>query len=173
MKIGRRMPALRAVGTPPGAPRRTRRWLRAGRLALIALASSSAAAQVPGVVAFGVVGDAIPQPLTAQPGDAARGRSIAASRQTGLCLLCHSGPFPDERFQGDLAPDLAGAGSRWSAGQLRLRIVDAGRLNPATIMPSYHRIDGFERVGAAWQGKPLLDAQQVEDVVAFLQTLRH
>jgi len=71
-----------------------------------------------------------------------------------------------------LASNLSGAGSRWSEGQLRLRIVDARRLNPATIMPSYHRVDGLQRVGSAWQGKPVLDAQQVEDVVAFLRTLR-
>jgi sulfur-oxidizing protein SoxX len=94
------------------------------------------------------------------------------SRQTGLCLLCHSGPFPDERFQGDLAPDLKGAGSRWSEGQLRLRMVDSSRLNPATIMPSYYRIDGLTRVAPAWRGKPVLTAEQVEDVVAFLVTLR-
>ena len=121
---------------------------------------------------YTVVGDAIPQPLTHEPGDAARGRAIVANRQVGLCLLCHSGPFPDERFQGDLAPDLAGAGTRWSAGQLRLRLVDGRRLNPQTIMPAYFRIDGHVRVGAAWRDKPILSAQQIEDVVAFLGTLR-
>ena len=116
--------------------------------------------------------DAIDQPLTATPGDPARGRAIVANRQTGLCLLCHVGPIPEERFQGNLAPDLAGAGSRWSAGQLRLRIVDARRLNPQTIMPPYQRTDGLQRVGTAWQGKPLLSAQQIEDVVAYLVTLK-
>ena len=117
-------------------------------------------------------GDAIAQSLTGVPGDAARGRAVVANRQVGLCLLCHTGPFPEERFQGNLAPDLAGAGARWSAGQLRLRIADAQRLNPATIMPPYHRVDGLSRVGTAWQGKPLLTGQQIEDVVAFLATLR-
>ena len=102
----------------------------------------------------------------------ARGRAIVANRQVGLCLLCHSGPFPDERFQGNLAPDLAGAGMRWSTGQLRLRLVDSRRLNPQTIMPSYFRIDGHQRVGVARRDKPLLSAQQIEDVVAFLETLR-
>ena len=116
--------------------------------------------------------DALPQPLTAGPGDAVRGRAIVASRQAGLCLLCHPAPIAEERFQGNLAPDLAGAGSRWSAAQLRLRVVDARRLNPQTIMPPYHDTDGLQRVGAAWQGRALLDAQQVEDVVAWLVTLQ-
>ena len=125
-----------------------------------------------GVRAFEVVGDAIPAPLTGASGDAARGRSIVANRQLGMCLLCHSGPFPEERFQGTLAPDLAGAGSRWSDGQLRLRLADGRRLNPESIMPPYHRVEGLARVGAAWRSQPLLSAQQIEDVVAFLRTLR-
>jgi sulfur-oxidizing protein SoxX len=119
-----------------------------------------------------IVGDAIPTPLTAAPGDPERGRGIVASRQTGLCLLCHSGPFPDERLQGDLAPDLRGVGARWSEGQLRLRLVDSRRLNPATIMPSYYRIEGLTRVAPAFRDKPVLSAEQIEDVVAFLTTLR-
>ena len=122
--------------------------------------------------AYEVVADTVPVPLTSVPGDAARGSLIVASRQTGLCLLCHTGPIPEERFQGNLAPSLAGAGARWSAGQLRLRLVDAQRLNPQSIMPAYYRVDGLTRVGAAWQGKPILEAQQIEDVLAFLQTLK-
>lgn len=119
-----------------------------------------------------VVGDTIPQALTATPGDPARGRAIVANRQLGLCLLCHTGPIPEERFQGNLAPDLSGAGARWNEGQLRLRIADAQRLNPASIMPAYYRTDGLARVGANWQGKPVLGPQQIEDVVAFLLTLK-
>jgi sulfur-oxidizing protein SoxX len=121
---------------------------------------------------YTVVGDAIPASLTGVPGDAARGRAVVLNRQAGLCLLCHSGPFPEERFQGDIAPDMRGAGSRWSEGQLRLRIVDASRLNPDTIMPIYYRTEGFTRVAPAWRGKPILTAEQIEDVVAFLRTLR-
>jgi len=116
--------------------------------------------------------DAIPESLTGAKGDPVRGRAIVASRQVGLCLLCHSGPFPEERFQGNLAPDLRGAGARWSEGQLRLRIVDSSRINPATIMPAYHRSEGLVRVAPAWRGKPVLSAEQIEDVVAFLMTLR-
>ena len=87
------------------------------------------------------------------------------------CILCHSGPF-DTRFQGDLAPSLAGAGNRWSPAQLRLRLVDASHFNPDTIMPSYYRVDGLARVGRNWTGKPILTADQIEDIVAYLATLR-
>jgi sulfur-oxidizing protein SoxX len=125
-----------------------------------------------GLAAGGEAHEAMPQPLTGVPGDPARGRAIVASRQVGLCLLCHSGPFPEERFQGDLAPDLRGAGTRFTEGQLRLRLVDPARINPATIMPAYHRTEGLVRVGRAWRGKPVLTAQQIEDVVAFLATLK-
>jgi sulfur-oxidizing protein SoxX len=116
--------------------------------------------------------DAIPESLTRARGDPQRGRAIVANRQVGLCLLCHSGPFPEDRFQGNLAPDLRGAGSRWSEGQLRLRIVDSSRINPATIMPAYHRTGGLVRVAPVWRGKPVLSAEQIEDVVAFLMTLK-
>jgi sulfur-oxidizing protein SoxX len=121
---------------------------------------------------YAVVGDAVPASLTGAPGNAAQGRAIVANRQVGLCLLCHSGPFPEELFQGDLAPDLRGAGARWSEGQLRLRLVDASRLNPATIMPPYYRIDGLTRVAANVRGKPILSAEQIEDVLAYLGTLK-
>lgn len=121
---------------------------------------------------YAVVGDAIPDSLTGAPGDPAKGRAIVANRQVGLCLLCHSGPFPEERFQGTLAPDLSGAGTRWSPGQLRLRIVDSTRLNPATIMPPYYRVDGLDRVAPAFTGKPVLNAEQIEDVIAYLATLK-
>jgi len=120
---------------------------------------------------YTVTGDAIADSLTGAPGDAVRGRALVLER-TSTCILCHSGPFPEEKFQGDLAPSLAGSGRRWSAGQLRLRLVSASRLNPATIMPSYYRVDGLERVGPAWRGKAILSAEQIEDIVAYLATLR-
>ena len=120
-----------------------------------------------------VVGDGIPAVLPgAQAGDAARGRAIVGNRQLGLCLLCHTGPIASEPFQGNLATDLRGAGDRYTAAQLRLRIADAGRLNPGTIMPSYYKTDGLQRVAPAYQGKSIFTAQQVEDVVAYLQTLK-
>ncbi|HEY5293157.1 MAG TPA: sulfur oxidation c-type cytochrome SoxX [Burkholderiales bacterium] len=146
-------------------------------MAVFAAAGALAApARAQGAIgALVVVGDAIPASLTganAYVGAPARGRAIVMNRQVGLCLLCHSGPFPEERFQGDLAPDLKGIGGSLSAGQLRLRIVDSGRLNAATIMPAYYRIEGLTRVAPAYRGKPVLSAEQIEDVVAFLTTLR-
>ena len=123
-------------------------------------------------LAVTVVGDAIPASLTGASGDPARGRAIVVDRQVGLCLLCHSGPLPEQRFQGDLGPDLGGVGARLSAGQIRLRIVDPARANPATLMPAYFKTEGLERVAPAFRGKTVLSAQQIEDVVAFLVTLR-
>lgn len=119
-----------------------------------------------------IVGDGIPRPLAAEPGDPARGRAIVAGRTTGLCLLCHTAPIPEQPLQGNLGPDLAGAGARFGEAQLRLRIVDSRALNPQSVMPAYLRTEGLQRVGAAWAGKPILTAQQVEDVVAWLRTLR-
>lgn len=121
---------------------------------------------------YTVTGDAIAKSLTGKPGDPARGRVIVADRRTGLCLLCHTAPIPEEQFQGDLAPDLAGSGGRWSEGQLRLRMVNSRAVNPATIMPSYYHIDDLNRVGRAWTGAPVLSAEQIEDVVAYLATLK-
>jgi len=121
---------------------------------------------------YTVIGDAIPASLTGAPGDAVRGKAIVVSRQTGLCLLCHSAPLPEEKFQGTIGPDLKGVGSRNSEGQLRLRIVDPRIFNPDTIMPAYYRQDGLERVAPAFRGKTVLTAEQIEDVVAFLMTLR-
>jgi sulfur-oxidizing protein SoxX len=120
---------------------------------------------------YAVVGDAIPASLTGAPGDPVRGKTIVVSRQTGLCLLCHSAPLPEEKFQGTIGPDLKGAGSRNTEGQLRLRIVDSRLFNPDTIMPSYYRLDGLERVASAFRHKTVLTAEQIEDVVAFLETL--
>jgi sulfur-oxidizing protein SoxX len=139
-------------------------------MALLALVlPCSAGAQ--GLASYKIVGDGIPDSLTGTAGDAVKGRALVLDRST-TCILCHSGPFPEMRFQGDLAPDLKGSGTRWSASQLRLRLVDAARLNPETIMPSYYRIDGLTRVGRNFTGKPILSAAEIEDIVAYLATLR-
>jgi len=136
--------------------------------ALLALPGGAAAQEIR---SYAVIDDAIPRSLTGTAGDATRGRALVVERSS-TCILCHSGPFPEQKFQGDLAPSLAGSGSRWSEGQLRLRVVDASRLNATTIMPSYYRVDGLHRVGTLWRSKPILSAEQIEDIVAYLGSLR-
>ena len=116
--------------------------------------------------------DAPPESLTGTAGDPARGRVLVTDRQAGLCLLCHSGPFPEERFQGNLAPALDGVGGRLSAGEIRQRLVDPMRANPDTIMPAYFRTEGLSRVAPSFRGRTVLSAAQIEDVVAFLATLK-
>jgi L-cysteine S-thiosulfotransferase len=154
-------------------PHDARRRVLAGFLSLTFMASAAQPARAQETLrAFTIVNDTIAASLTGTQGDPGRGRAIVTDRQLGFCLLCHSGPFPDERFQGNLAPNLGGAGRRWTEGQLRLRMVDASRINPSTIMPAYYRTEGLERVAAAFRGRPILSAEQIEDVVAFLTTLR-
>jgi sulfur-oxidizing protein SoxX len=156
----------------PGSAR-SRRKLSADALVagFAALLTSAGAVAQEQLHPYAIAGDAIPASLTGAAGDPARGRAIVVDRRLGACLLCHTGPFPEEKFQGTLAPDLSGAGSRWSEGQLRLRLVDPTRLNLDTIMPAYYRVDGLTRVGHAWRGKSILTAEQIEDVLAFLSTL--
>ena len=136
-----------------------------------ALCEARAAESVP-PSALDVVGDGIPQPIAATPGDAARGRSLLLARDPANCLLCHAVPDPAVRFSGDLGPALAGVGARLTTAQIRLRVADIIRLNPATIMPSYYRVDGFSLVASAYRGKPILTAAETEDVVAYLATLK-
>jgi sulfur-oxidizing protein SoxX len=139
--------------------------------AAVFAAALSAPAVAQGLRSYTITGDGIDDSLTGAPGDPAHGRALVLERSS-TCILCHSGPFEEVRFQGDLAPHLAGTGSRWSPSQLRLRLVDASRFNAQTIMPSYYRVEGLARVGAAWRDKPILSAEQIEDIVAFLATLR-
>jgi L-cysteine S-thiosulfotransferase len=133
-------------------------------------AACVAAAALAQAAAFEVVGDAIPRALAAEPGDAARGRSIVVNRDQGGCTLCHE--VPRETRFGNVAPPLSGVGARFSVPQLRLRVADSNRVNPATPMPAYYRIQGLVEVAAPYRGKTILSAQQVEDVVAYLATLK-
>lgn len=116
--------------------------------------------------------DAMPRPADVSPGDPERGRALVADRQHGLCLLCHTAPIGEVRQQGNLAPPLAGTGGRWTEEQLRLRVFDSRRVNSESLMPAYGVADTGARVGAAWRGKPIFTAQQIEDVVAWLATLK-
>jgi sulfur-oxidizing protein SoxX len=161
------------VGFARSPPKPSADWLGWGALAGFAalLVARAAASGEAGLVPYQIVGDTIPAPLTGTAGDPARGRAIVGDRKLGLCQLCHSGPFPEDRLQGTLAPNLAGVASRLSIGQLRLRVVDASRVNPKTIMPPYYRTRDLNRVAPSYAGTPILSAEQVEDVVAFLATL--
>lgn len=139
--------------------------------AALALALAGIPAAAVAAPAYRVAGDAIPEPL-AQPGDAERGRRIALDRNRGACVLCHALPEPGLRFSGTLGPALHGVGSRYDGGQLRLRVVDSTRINPAATMPSYYRSEGLNQVAAPYRGRTVLSAQEVEDVVAYLGTLK-
>ena len=117
-------------------------------------------------------GDAVQTALSPNPGDPIKGRAIVTSRQAGLCILCHSGPFPEERFQGNLAPDLRLSIANLSAGQLRARLVDPTQSNPNTIMPAYFKIEHLQRVAPQFAGKTVLTEQEIEDVLAYLLTIK-
>jgi sulfur-oxidizing protein SoxX len=144
-----------------------------GLTALAALGFNMATpiARADPLVRYEIKDNAIAAPLGGLAGDAARGRTIIEARKSA-CLLCHAGPFPEQRFPGTIGPDLRGVGARLTAGQMRLRLVDATRLNPDTVMPPYYRVDGLTRVAQAQRGKPILTAQEIEDVIAFLATLQ-
>jgi L-cysteine S-thiosulfotransferase len=120
---------------------------------------------------FRVVGDAIPEPLGGLKGDAGRGKALALARDAA-CILCHAFPGAPEGTMGNIAPPLDGVGARRSAAELRLRLVDSLRINPQSPMPAYYRVDGLERVASAYRNKPIMSAQEIEDVIAYLLTLR-
>jgi sulfur-oxidizing protein SoxX len=115
--------------------------------------------------------DAMSEPLASEPGRAAAGREIFVDRATGHCVLCHRVAGLDAPFQGDLGPDLTEIGARLSASQIRYRIVDASRLNPATIMPPYWRTESLNQVADAYRGKTVLNGEQIEHLVAYLSSL--
>ncbi|MFO1310872.1 MAG: sulfur oxidation c-type cytochrome SoxX [Burkholderiales bacterium] len=129
------------------------------------------AVAVAGASNLQVTGDSAPEPLAAA-GDPARGRALVVARESANCVLCHAVPDPAVRFAGNVGPSLAGVGARLSQGQLRLRVADNLRVNPDTVMPSYYKVEGLDRVARAYAGKPVLTAQEVEDIVAWLGTLR-
>jgi sulfur-oxidizing protein SoxX len=142
-----------------------------GWIAMFAAVAGCATPAPDAVPPYRVDGDAIRERLAPAAGDAARGKAVVVSRDSN-CLLCHAVPDTGVRYMGNVGASLAGVGARLTEGQLRLRIVDSMRLNRDTMMPSYYRIDGLNRVAGAWRGRPILTAQQVEDVVAYLLTLR-
>jgi L-cysteine S-thiosulfotransferase len=138
-------------------------------LAFTLLAAAHPAAG--GVAPFVVTGDAIEAPLAGLSGDRRRGEAIVKNRETANCLICHTIPDERERFMGDVGPPLSGVGTRRSPGQIRLRLVDPTLLNARAVMPPYYRIEGLVRVDERYRGRPVLGAQEIEDVVAYLAAL--
>ncbi len=126
-------------------------------------------AQTASAADYVVENSGIAQPLTAQAGDPARGAKVMVDRDLGNCLACHAAAV-DAEFFGTTGPSLVGVGARLTPAQLRLRVVDPKRINPATMMPAYFRTESLHRVLPEFVGKTILSAQQVEDVVAFLAT---
>jgi sulfur-oxidizing protein SoxX len=141
--------------------------------ALVALTGNARAAEPQdALVRYRVVGDGIPVPLTSVPGDPRQGRVVLANSDRGNCLICHHAPIAEVSVFGDVGPPLDGVGARLSEAQLRLRLVDARRFNPASIMPAYYKVGGLYRVAPRYRGRPMLSAQEIEDVLAYLRSLR-
>ncbi|AXE64958.1 sulfur oxidation c-type cytochrome SoxX [Hyphomonas sp. CACIAM 19H1] len=115
-------------------------------------------------------GDAIPASLTGEAGRVADGQAEFVSREGGHCVLCHRIEGLQAEFQGNVGPDLTGVGARLTEDQIRLRIVDAQRIWPDTVMPSYYRTGGLRQVGREYEGQPALTARQIEDLVAYLSS---
>lgn len=144
----------------------------AGAAVFAAALCAPQALQAEDLVAYTVVDYAIPEPLTSEPGDVERGRAVAINRQLGNCLSCHAMPIPEQPFHGETGPALYGVGDRYTEAQLRLQVVNAHEVNPESMMPPFYAIEGRHRVAEEFVGKPILTAQQVEDVVAYLKTLK-
>jgi sulfur-oxidizing protein SoxA len=164
--------ASRQTSSAEPARRQARRWaLQALPLALVVLLSVDGVAAQDQEAAYEIVGLGIPQPLTGAPGDPTRGEQVLRDAANATCLICHTMPIPDEPDPGNLAPDLAGVGNRYTAAELRLRLVDPKEINPDTIMPSYYLATGFTRVQEKYAGKSIYSAQDIEDVISYLMTL--
>lgn len=144
--------------------------MRAGAALLALCLAAPAAGQE--VARYAVTGDAVEAPLAGLPGDAARGARIVRNRETANCLICHTVPDPSASFMGEVGPPLAGVASRLTPGQIRLRLIDPTKVNPAAAMPAYHRVAGLLHVEARYRDRPVLSAQEIEDVVAYLSGLK-
>jgi sulfur-oxidizing protein SoxX len=123
------------------------------------------------LLAYEQRGDAVPEPLGGLKGDPERGKAVVLDRRRGNCLICHVFPIDGQPFQGGIGPPMAGVASRLSEGQIRLRLIDQSRINRQTIMPPYYRVGGLTNVAPEYEGRPALEAQEIEDVVAYLSGL--
>ena len=143
-----------------------------GAVAVVAASVCMTVAVSAETVPYKIVDEGIPASLTGKAGDAAAGRKVAYNRKTGNCLACHKLPIPEQQFHGEIGPDLNGVASRYGEAELRLRIVDSKKFNDDTIMPAFYRDTGFNRLQKKWVGKTILKAQEVEDLLAYLMTLK-
>ena len=150
-----------------GVRRRVRNAVVVTALAVLA----AACATPDGEARYQLTNGEIRQPLTQTAPDAERGRKVLVSREAN-CILCHAVPESGERFYGNLAPPLSGVAKRQTAAQLRARMVDPLAFNAESIMPAYYRIERLNRVAENLRGKPILNAEQIEDVIAYLLTLQ-
>lgn len=139
-------------------------------MALASAATSGAQAEMMKYMVKG--GTSIPESLTGKPGDPKNGRKVAISRKKGNCLACHVLPIPEQPFHGMVGPDLKGVAGRMKEGELRLRVVNPKVVNSDTIMPSFYKAEGLHMVLKKFKGKTILSAQEVEDVIAYLMTLK-
>ena len=151
----------------------------ATKFAALCLTATAATAEVaPADVMF--EDGAIAESLTGAAGNAENGRKIMTSKSLGNCVSCHAAEaYADVPFQGEVGPILDGAGSRWTEAELRGLVANPKMTFEGTIMPAFYKVDGFTRPGDAYTGKaapadlpPLLSAAQIEDVVAYLMTLK-
>jgi L-cysteine S-thiosulfotransferase len=142
---------------------------------ILAFAAANAAEAEPkaqsALLPYELRGDGVPAPLGGLIGDAARGKAIVLDRRRGNCLICHAFPIEGEPFQGEIGPAMAGVASRLTEGQIRLRLIDQSRINPETVMPPYYRVEKLTNVAPEYDGRPALEAQDIEDVVAYLMSL--
>ena len=121
---------------------------------------------------YEIVGDEIPLPLSEPAADPVRGAFVFADRDSGHCVLCHQIAGLDATFQGNVGPNLSQVGQRLSPGQLRLRIVDYSRVKENAVMPPYYRLEGLNQVGVSYLGETALSSEDVENLVAYLSSLK-
>lgn len=131
------------------------------------------AASAAEMASYKIVDGAIPNSLTGASGDAKKGKDVFLNRRQGNCLACHQvTALSDHPFHGEIGPPLDGVAERYSLAELRLQVVDSKQINPDTIMPAFYRSDGLHKVLKNFKDKSILTAEQVEDLLAYLQTLR-
>ncbi|WNJ98904.1 sulfur oxidation c-type cytochrome SoxX [Thalassospiraceae bacterium LMO-JJ14] len=125
------------------------------------------------LVKYEVVDNSVNKSLTGKAGDPQKGVKTFTNRKLGNCLACHQvTALSAQPFHGEIGPSLDGVAGRYSEGQLRMQVINAKVINPDTIMPAFYRVNGFHRVLDKFKDKPILNAEEVEDVVAYLKTLK-